>query len=239
MRIFKDIHTHTIYSDGKSKMEENVISAINKGLKTIGISDHGYMHLGFGVKYEDYPKMREEIDMLKEKYKEIEILFGVECNILDNTGRIDLDDYIRKYVDYVIAGYHFGSTPTRMRGVKNHVFNYIKPFKRFEIEYNTDAIVNTIKNNDVDIIAHPGDKGAVDIERIAEVAEKKGTILEINERHRNLTYEQLLVTKNYDIKYIISSDAHLASKVGVVDDAISRAIRSGIDLTKIINLEVD
>lgn len=238
MKIYEDLHTHTFYSDGKSTMEENVKEAINKGLKKIGITDHGYKHFGFGVKYSDYPIMRKEIDMLKKKYEEIEILLGVECNILDDNGTIDLDDYILGYVDYVIAGYHFGSVPTKLRGAKNHVFNYIKPLKDYEIEYNTRALINTIKNHKIDILAHPGDKGKVDIEKVARNCEMTGTIMEINERHHNLTYEQLLITKNYDVRYILSSDAHKKEHVGVVDDALNRALKAGIDLSRIINLEV-
>ena len=57
--------------------------------------------------------MREEVDILNEKYKDqIKILLGVECNILDNKGNIDLTENIAQYFDYVMAGYHFGSVPT-------------------------------------------------------------------------------------------------------------------------------
>lgn len=236
MKIFEDLHTHTIYSDGKSTIEENVQHAVKIGLKKLGISDHGYGHLGFGVKYEDYPKMRKEMEDLQAKYPQIKLSLGVECNILDDLGTIDIDDYILSFVDYVIAGYHFGSTPCRIRGVKNHICNFIVPLKNQEIQYNTNALVNAMANNKIDILAHPGDKGNIDIEKVAIMAEKTGTILEINQRHHNLTYEQLLITKNYDIRYILSSDAHKAQHIGVVDDAYQRAVRAGIDREKIVNL---
>ena len=45
MQILADYHTHTKYSHGKGTIEENVLEAISKGIKTIGISDHGYKHL--------------------------------------------------------------------------------------------------------------------------------------------------------------------------------------------------
>ena len=236
MKIFADYHTHTIYSDGKTTIQENVEQAIKIGLKTIGISDHGYKHMGFGVKYENYPKIREEIDRLQEKYKQIKILMGIECNILDDKGNIDIDDKIMSYMDYVMAGYHFGSTPKNLRGVKNHIFNYIKPLKNYEIDYNTRALINAMKNNDLFILTHPGDKGNVDIEEIAKVAKQTDTVLEINERHHNLTYEQLLKVKHFDIKYVISSDAHKKDAIGVVDDAIKRAVKAEIPINRIINV---
>lgn len=91
MKIIADYHTHTIFSNGKNgkrkhaigTIEENVQEAIKKGLKTIGISDHGYRHLLYGLDRDSIFRMREEVDRLNEKYKEIEILLGIECNILD------------------------------------------------------------------------------------------------------------------------------------------------------------
>lgn len=238
MKITADYHTHTKYSDGKSTIEENIKSAIKKNLRTVGITDHAYKHAGFGVKYEDYDRIREEIDILKEKYKDIEILMGTECNVLDDKGNIDLDEHILSLVDYVMAGYHYGSMIKNARGGINHLCNLIGPLKHTQLEYNTNALINAMKNNDIFILTHPGDKGYVDIEAIAEVAQKTDTILEINERHHNLTTGQLIKIRNYDIKYVISSDAHLAKNVGEVDEAMKRVVDSKLDVKRIINLQL-
>ena len=69
MKILADYHTHTIYSHGKGTIEDNVKVAISKGIETLGISDHSYGHLTYGVKRDDIFRMREEIDFLNEKYK--------------------------------------------------------------------------------------------------------------------------------------------------------------------------
>ena len=47
--------------------------------------------------------MREEIDKLNEKYSNIEILLGMECNILDSYGNIDINDKIIENCDYIMA----------------------------------------------------------------------------------------------------------------------------------------
>ncbi len=126
MKILADYHTHTIYSHGKGTIEDNVKIAISKGIETLGISDHSYKHLTYGIKKNDIFKMREEIDLLNEKYKDkIKILLGVECNILDDNGNIDYDDKIGSALDYVMAGYHFGSKPTNLKCLLNHANNYI------------------------------------------------------------------------------------------------------------------
>ena len=45
MQILADYHTHTKYSHGKGTIEENVLEAISKGIKTIGISDLSLIHI--------------------------------------------------------------------------------------------------------------------------------------------------------------------------------------------------
>lgn len=238
MKIIADYHTHTVYSHGKGTIEQNIEVAISKGLKTLGISDHSYRHFSYGVKYESIPKMREEIDRLQEKYQGIKILLGLEANILDNKGSIDVDDKVLKLVDYVMAGYHFGSIPTNMvRGMLNHALNFTK-LDRFSKDYNTEATINAMKNNDIFILTHPGDKGSVYIEEVAKEAKKTNTHLEINSHHGYLTKEQLVLIKDTGVKFMIGSDAHRPEDVGRFDDAIKRVIDTNVDLRLISNVEL-
>lgn len=239
MKIIADYHTHTIYSDGKSTIEDNVVEAIKKGLKTIGISDHGPGHLGFGVKKKNYPIILDEIKRLREKYQNIEILLGIEANIMDDKGNIDLYDDIRDYFDYVMAGYHFGSTPQNIRGIRNHFNNFIKPLKSLEVDYNTRALTEALRQNDIFILTHPGDKGDVYIEEVAKAAIQTNTVLEINSSHHNLTEEQILKIKDIseDLKFSLGSDAHISNLVGDVEIAIKRAINTNLDPARIINIQ--
>lgn len=236
LNIFADYHTHTVYSHGKGSIEDNVKAAIKKGLSKIGISDHGYKHMGFGVKYRDFEKMRREIDMLNERYDEIEILLGVEANILDDDGNIDVDEKIISTVDYVMAGYHFGSTPTKiLKGSLNHMCNYIKPLHSLAMEYNTRAVINAMKKNDIFIITHPGAKGPIEFEMVAKSAEETNTALEINSSHGHLTYEEIMMVKDTGVKFAIGSDAHSPEHVGDFDDALARVRKAGLQIEQIIN----
>ncbi|MGL5328893.1 MAG: PHP domain-containing protein [Peptostreptococcaceae bacterium] len=213
MQILADYHTHTIYSHGQGTIEESVNVAISKGIKTLGISDHGYKHLAYGVKLSNIAKMRDEIDKLNEKYDEIDILLGMECNILDQYGNIDLNDKFRHSLDYVMAGYHFGSTPKNIKAMLNHCDNYIFKSNKAK-EFNTKAIINAMKNNDIFIITHPGDKGDVYIEEVAKIAKETDTRLEINSSHGFLNVGQLKSIKHIGNKFIIGSDAHKPENVG-------------------------
>ncbi len=237
MQILADYHTHTKYSHGKGTIEENVLEAISKGIKTIGISDHGYKHLAYGIKLNDIYKMREEIDKLNQKYSEIEILLGMECNVLDAYGNIDINDKIIDTCDYIMAGYHFASTPTSLKSMLNHCNNYMIKNKKSK-EYNTNAIINAMKNNDIFIITHPGDKGDVYIDEIAKVAKTTDTRLEINSSHGFLNSEQLIKIKNIGNKFIIGSDAHVPSNVGNFDLAMKIAKEVNLDLSLIENIKI-
>lgn len=236
MRVFAEYHSHTTYSDGKYSMEDMIKSAIDLGYKTYGISDHGYKHKFFGVNKKDYPKMRDEINRLQEKYPQIKLLLGVEANILDDKGNIDVDDFVYNYVDYVLAGYHFGSEPKNIRGLINHINNYTKLFSKNEIEYNTNALINAIRNNDIFILTHPGDKGTIWTSEVAKVAGQYDTYLEVNAHHNNLTLEQLLEVKDIDVKFSLGSDAHSPEHLMEIKIALERIEKAGIDSSRILNV---
>jgi len=97
-----DLHVHTSFSDGKNSPEEMVLSAIAKGMKCLGFSDHSYTAFD-----EDYcmPKERIEeyracISALKEKYAgQIEILCGIEQDVFS-------EESTEGY-DYVIGSAHY------------------------------------------------------------------------------------------------------------------------------------
>lgn len=238
MKILADYHTHTIYSHGKGTIEENIQAAIKLGIKTLGISDHGHRHLTYGVKYDDIKRMREQVDLLNQKYDQIEVLLGIEANILDDRGGIDVDDNLRQYFDYVMAGYHFGSIPTNLvKGALQHVGNYIRPFRPAYKDYNTRAIINAMKMNDLLAVTHPGSKGHVDIVEIAKAAIETNTYLEISGRHSHLNVKEINLIKDMDVKFIISSDAHKPEEIGRFEKAIKRVKETGLDPKKIINIE--
>ena len=237
MQILADYHTHTKYSHGKGTIEENVLEAISKGIKTIGISDHGYKHLTYGIKLNDIYKMREEIDKLNEKYSNIKVLLGMECNILDNHGNIDINDKIIENCDYIMAGYHFASTPTSLKSMLNHCNNYMIKNDKSK-DYNTEAIINAMKNNNIFIITHPGDKGDVYIEEIAKVAKDTDTRLEINSSHGFLNSNQLVEIKDIGNKFIIGSDAHIPQNVGNFDLAMKIIKEARLDTSLVENIKL-
>ena len=67
MKVLYDFHMHTFRSDGKSTIEENVVKAIESGLKIIAITDHGPEHIFFGIKEKQILDLRKEVNRLNKK----------------------------------------------------------------------------------------------------------------------------------------------------------------------------
>jgi len=240
MKVFADYHTHTIYSHGKGTIRENVESAIRKGLKEIAISDHGPSHMGFGVKRENFKKMRDEIDALNKEYKEIKIMLGVESNIISYDGELDVDEEIISLIDILLVGFHFGAKPKSMKDayylfVKNFIGKYSKSIGDEIREKNTKALISAINRYNINLITHPGAKVDINTKKLAKAAARRGTALEINSSHGFLTTEYIKVAMEEDVKFIISSDAHRPEDVGNFESGIQRAIEAGLKADRIIN----
>ena len=95
----RDLHMHTVYSDGKNTPEEMILEAIARGLDCVGISDHSHaVSDECGMTPEGTLAYRAEMARLKEKYAgQIRVLCGLERDIWSD----DTLDY-----DYVIGSVH-------------------------------------------------------------------------------------------------------------------------------------
>ncbi|MBZ2175909.1 PHP domain-containing protein [Schnuerera sp. xch1] len=244
MKITADYHTHTIYSHGKGTIRENVEVALERGLKEIGICDHGPGHYMYGVKREKLFKMRKEVDKLNEEYKDkgIKVLLGVEANIIGYDGTIDVDDDIIDILDILLLGFHYGVLLNSINeylllNVLNPVSNIIPLFRDKLIKKNTNAIIKAIEKYPIDIITHPGDKARLDIKRIAEAAYERGIALEINAKHNQLSVENIKIALDTKVDFYINSDAHYPEDVGNVEEGFERAKKANVPINRIKNVE--
>jgi putative hydrolase len=239
MKILSDYHTHTTFSHGEGSIEDNVIAARRAGLKILAISDHGPGHMGFGIKKHRYKEMRQIIDALNKKYDDIEIQLGLEANVLDIDGNLDVDEQILALNDVLLAGYHFGSRPVRfIRDMLHHAGNYFSKYNGGTAklkEANTLSLINAMHKYNIDILTHPGAKGPIDVKRVAKAAEETNTALEINASHGFLTVEQIREAMTYDIQFSINSDAHHPRDVANFKKAVDRAIQAGVTSDRILN----
>ena len=238
-KVKYDYHTHTVFSHGKGTIEDNVKAAIAKGLKGVAISDHGPGHVLYGVNSEKAKDMRKEIDRLRGIYREIDIFLSVEANIMNKGNNLDLTAQDIKDYDFIIAGYHLG--------IKNGYFYENLLFKLSRIPFsgkknlikkNTEMVVGAIYVNPIKVLTHPGGKATVDIVEVAKACAERGTLLEISAHHKNLTAEDIKLASNIpNVQFIVSSDAHIPSRVGACQPAILRAMEAGLDMSRVVNIE--
>lgn len=237
MKIFGDYHTHTIDSDGKSTIEENVISATNKGIKQIAITDHSFSHMANGISREDYKKQSEIIESLKSKY-DVEILHGVETNITSLDGDIDVTKEERKNFDVLVMGYHYSYKPLNIKNFFNFWLpNFLGIHTKKRVKLNTQAYINAIKNNDIDIIAHLNYGVKVDPVAIAKVAKETNTYIELNARHADeMSEAQLLEMVKTGVKFVVDSDAHLCDNIAKPNRVFAMIEKLKIPTEQIVNL---
>lgn len=101
-RIWGDLHVHTIASGhGYSTVLENVKVALKKGLKVLGIADHGPSMPGGPS-----PLYFEARGHFPKEIEGIRVYFGAEVDIVDFDGRLDLEDKILRKLDFVIVSFH-------------------------------------------------------------------------------------------------------------------------------------
>lgn len=61
-------------------------------MKKIAIADHGFNHIGIGMKISDIVRIRKEIKKINETFTDIEVLLGIEANLISLTGEIDIPE---------------------------------------------------------------------------------------------------------------------------------------------------
>lgn len=102
MKYKQNLHTHSCYCDGEGKLEEIVLSAIEKGFDSVGFSSHS--NTSFDERYcmakDDEEKYYSECRHLREKYRGIiDVLCGIEQDIYSPPPKFDYD--------YVIGSVHY------------------------------------------------------------------------------------------------------------------------------------
>ena len=151
-----DLHVHTLFSDGRNTPEEMVLAAIEKGLTTIGISDHSYISFdtGWFMEKEKIPEYRAEIARLKEKYRgRIEVLCGIEQDYWTEIPAVGYD-YVIGSVHYVYKdGVHLPVDAAReiqVRAVNEH---FSGDFYAYAEAY-FELVGDVVRVTNADIIGH-------------------------------------------------------------------------------------
>lgn len=105
-----NLHTHTNYCDGKFCAEDMILAAIKCNFQSIGISTHGPTPFvsDWNIQFEKVEKYIEEVNFLKEKYKDIiEVFTGMELDYIPEIGFDEISLSLIKKLDYYIGSIHY------------------------------------------------------------------------------------------------------------------------------------
>ncbi len=228
MKFELDIHTHTVSSGhAYSTLDENAEAACEKGLSMIAMTDHGPAMPGGAHPYH-FHNMR----VLPQTIYGVRILKGVEANITDFDGKLDLDAEILKEMEIVIASFHTVC---------------MKPGSRKE---NTHTLQKVIDNPYVNIIGHPGDiRFSFDIPEIIKAAKAAHVLPEINNSSLlpvsfrpggdSMIREIILEALKQDVPLVLGSDSHYKNDVGNFEKAYELCQSCGFPDSLILNFNAE
>ncbi len=242
MAIIADYHTHTKYSrnnHGKGTVEENVRVAYEKGLRQIAITDHGFNQKLYGIRRKDIPNLKRDIEDLKERYP-IDVLLGVEANIISSRGDLDINEEDYKDLDIVLCGFHRLVRSTSKREqfkfvLKNIFCELTHHTSKRMIERNTNAYINAMRKYDIDIITHLNHVCKVDVEKVARVAKETNTLIELNGKRLGMSDSEIMTCYNLGCKFVIDSDAHSPNRVGDCHLGLEAILRLRIPESAVVN----
>jgi len=224
MKLVADLHIHTVSSGhAYSTLEEYVAQAKRIGLDAIAITDHGPAMPG-GPHYYHFSNMR----MIPREIDGIKILRGIEANIINEKGEIDLTEQEIKWgeLDIIMVAMH-----PRV-GYENQ-----------GEEKNTEVLIKAMKNPYVNVVAHPGNpKYPIKVKEMVAAAKEKGVLIEVNNSSdfsRPGSHERCVEiareTKKIGWKILIGTDAHISGMLGIFDDALRLIAEAGLTEEDVVN----
>jgi DNA polymerase (family 10) len=205
-----DLHMHSTWSDGRNSIADMVSASRQLGYEYVAITDHSERAwssrtLGTG----DVAKQREEIDALRSRVRGIEILHGVEVDIMPD-GRLDFDDELLAGFDIVLASLHDAGGDDDQRL--------------------TERYLRAIRHPLVNVITHPTNRAPgrssgyrLDFDRLFAAAAETGTAMEVDGApgHLDMDGEIARRAAAAGVSIAIDSDCHRI-------DGLARQMQFGI-----------
>jgi putative hydrolase len=199
-----DLHVHSLFSAcGLHTFLELIDQGRRIGLKAMAITDHGLAVGGGRLTSVFFERFRPPFD-------DIKIYKGIELNLLDEKGTVDVPWPFMPFIDILLLGVHPNLEPGRSR------------------EHYTGMVLAALdKNPFIDILSHPNDPTyPLDYMKIAKKAKNAGMALELNNSkilYARSTVEEALdlihACKEVGCMMAVNSDTHAIQELGR-DDAV-------------------
>lgn len=206
MKIVIDTHTHSVSSGhAYSTVQEMAKEAAQNGIEMFALTDHGPAMGGAPHLYHF-----ANLWSIPSTLYGTKIIKGVEANIIDYEGNLDMPLKYLEKLEFAIASLH--EICIEPSTSKDH----------------TKALINVIKNPYIDAIAHPGNpQFEVDVEAVVKAAYEYGKLIEINDHsflvrtgsEKNCRKFAMLC-KQYKVRVLCGSDSHISFDIGKCDRVV-------------------
>ncbi|MFN0056749.1 MAG: DNA polymerase/3'-5' exonuclease PolX [Planctomycetales bacterium] len=219
-----DLHMHTTATDGAATIREMVAGAKARGLEYIAITDHSKrVTMANGL---DAARLRahwQEIDKVRKSVSGIEVLCGVECDILEDA-TLDLPDDVLAEADWVIAVLHYGLKQPR-ETIMQRLMTAIRSPHVDALGHLTGRIVNK----------RPG--AEMNLDEVLKAAADHETMIEINAHPSRLDIDDIgaAAARDLGIPIIIDTDAHSVTGLDVMQYGVFQARRAGLEAKDVAN----
>ena len=219
-----DLHMHTTATDGTATILEMVNGAKAKGLKYIAITDHSKrVSMAGGLNAAQLRKHWANIEAVRGKTSGIEVLCGIECDILEDA-TLDLPDDVLREADWVLAVLHYGLKQPRDQINKR--------------------LLAAIRNPHVSAIGHLtgrliGKRPGADIgfEEVFRATADHGVMMEINAHPSRLDLDDIhaAAARDLGIPIVINTDAHSVGGLDMMQYGVYQARRAGLEKKDVAN----
>ena len=202
--ILLDIHTHSLASGhgSRSSITDMARAAEAASLEILGISDHGPATPNAGS-----CSYFRNLRLADRRLFGVRLLYGVELNVLNENGDVDLNDELIETLDYALVSMHPDT------------------FRSGTAASNTQAFINAMRHPKVRFLGHPDDsRFPVDYERLLSVAKERHVFPELNNaslmpqayRRDGLRNSATILTicRKINLPILLSSDSHGTSHIG-------------------------
>jgi DNA polymerase (family X) len=205
-----DLHMHSTWSDGRDSIQHMVLAAKQLGYEYVAITDHSERaYASRRLLALEVPIQREEIEAVRSRVGGIEVLHGLEVEIMSD-GSLDFDDGLLTQFDIVLASLHDD---------QGHDGRQL-----------TERYLKAIRHPFVNVITHPANRSPaisagydIDFDRVFAAACETGTALEIDGAPGHLDMDGALAKRAIaaGVTVAIDSDCHRA-------EALARQMQFGI-----------
>lgn len=223
--IIADLHTHSIASDhAYSTIAEMMQSARDKGLFALAVTDHNGEMPGAPTAWY-FNSLASTVPLY---YKDVLFLAGMEANVVDLDGTLDLVPEVGKRLNWGIASIH----DIGYAGLQNPT-----------VEACTNLWMNVAGNPYIHVIGHSGDpKFAYDYETVIPEFGRQGKLVEINAHsfavrpQNNENCRKIAqACMKHGVSIVVNSDAHIETEVANLEPALHMLEEIGFPEALILN----